>query len=130
MPAMAAATASRSSGNRKTVTKKLSSRFQHLHSEKEKLEKELTTKFPAGDDIKFSKNLELLMMDGSGKPIVSRLIRIFIADFEFSLDFGAKGVSYTIRMSFHLQNLNRRQKTQKRVSTRSALPPACLLVKT
>ncbi len=53
-----------SGSTKRARAKKLPERFEHLKLEKKKLEQDLTTKFPVGDDIKFDKTLDLLMMNG------------------------------------------------------------------
>jgi hypothetical protein len=58
----ASVSAARKPSNR---NKKIPSKYLNLHLEKQKLEHELTTKFPRAEAIIFDKDLELLMMNGS-----------------------------------------------------------------
>jgi hypothetical protein len=64
MPIIVASAASRSQNSRKYAAKKIQNKYLHLKIEKEKLEHELTTKYPLNHDLKFKKILELLMMNG------------------------------------------------------------------
>jgi hypothetical protein len=65
MPIAVAASVS-AAGKRSNINKnkKVPSKYLHLHLEKLQLEHELTTKFPATEEILFDKDLELLMMNG------------------------------------------------------------------
>jgi hypothetical protein len=68
MPAASAAssaTAATAAKHKKKVTlKQLPNKFLPVQFERQKLEHELTNRFPTADEIKFKKVLELLMMNG------------------------------------------------------------------
>ena len=63
MQSAAVASAIFSPQKRKALISKLSKNFSHLRLEKEKLEHDLTTRFPC-DGINFDEDLEMLTMDG------------------------------------------------------------------
>ena len=75
MPSVAAAASISATGQRRVAGGIQTGFITELFEEKKKLEQELTSRFPADEDIIFDKDLFLLMMDGYCQEIQLRCTR-------------------------------------------------------